>query len=209
MIKLTDDDSRPRKRKTNGNNLNRNKWIIFVTIISFFLSAFFLFISNIILDDVSVAVAILVLVLIILIGVVTDIIGISVARAREAPFHAMASRKLYGAKRAIRLIKNADRVSSFCNDVIGDICGIVSGTAGTLILLKMAAGQSSGMTLLINLGLTGLLASATIGGKAVGKKYALEKSNEIVYRVGVILQFISLKGKRGGNGTGKAAGRNK
>lgn len=29
----------------------------------------------------------------------------------------------------LNLKKNADKVSSFCNDVIGDICGIISGAA--------------------------------------------------------------------------------
>ena len=32
------------------------------------------------------------------------------------------------------LLKNTDKVSSVCCDVIGDVCGIVSGTSGVAIV---------------------------------------------------------------------------
>ena len=47
-------------------------------------------------------------------------------------YHAMSSKKIKGAKKAVSFKKNADKVSSFCNDVIGDICGIISGSAGEI-----------------------------------------------------------------------------
>ena len=45
----------------------------------------------------------------------------------------MASRKVKGASVAVKLKKSADKTSSFCCDVIGDICGVISGAAGTTI----------------------------------------------------------------------------
>ena len=57
----------------------------------------------------------------------------AVATANEKPFHSMASRKVPGALEAIRLLRNAERVSSICNDVVGDICGVVSGSASATI----------------------------------------------------------------------------
>ena len=77
------------------------------------------------------AVAFVVLVIIIT-GVVFDVIGIAVTAADETPFNSMASKKI----RARQSLAAAERpqVSSFCNDVVGDICGVVSGVAGTSIV---------------------------------------------------------------------------
>ena len=67
-----------------------------------------------------------------------DIIGIAATAAEEVPFHSMASKKQDGAKWAIILIRNADRVSSFCNDIIGDICGVLSGAVSTYIIIYLS-----------------------------------------------------------------------
>ena len=40
---------------------------------------------------------------------------------------------------AIELIKNKDKVSSLLNDVIGDICGVVSGSCGLAISITLAS----------------------------------------------------------------------
>lgn len=44
-----------------------------------------------------------------------------------------------GAKQALRLIRKAERVSSLLNDVVGDIVGVISGSAGSVIALYLAA----------------------------------------------------------------------
>src|SRR5690554_1632429 len=78
----------------------------------------------------SITTSLVTLIVIIIIGVVFDIIGIAVTAASEVPFLSMASKKKRGAINAVRLIRKADQVSSFCNDVVGDICSIISGSAG-------------------------------------------------------------------------------
>ena len=65
--------------------------------------------------------------------------------------NAMASRKVPEAMEALHLIRNANRVSSFCNDVIGDICGVISGSASAVIAARVIAGGSTGAELIINL----------------------------------------------------------
>ena len=52
-----------------------------------------------------------------------DMIGVAVTAADEQVFHSMAAKKIRGAKLAVKFKKNADKLSSFCKDVIGDICG--------------------------------------------------------------------------------------
>ena len=84
-------------------------------------------------------VALLALIVLISIGVITDVIGTAVTSADEQPFIAMASKRIKGAKQALRLIRKAERVSSLLNDVVGDIVGVISGSAGSVIALYLAA----------------------------------------------------------------------
>ena len=72
----------------------------------------------------------------------------------------MASRKVPEAEDALRLIRNAGRVSSFCNDVIGDICGVISGSAAAVISARVLLLSKSGSEIFIT-----LLLSAVVSGK--------------------------------------------
>jgi len=168
-----------------------SRWIIKISVISFLLSATLLILSNEILKDKSIITGLFVLIFIILIGILFDIIGISVTAAEETPFHAMASRKYYGAKRAIKLVRNANKVSSVCNDIVGDICGILSGAASALVVMRLSEGMNALQSAIVGFVISGMVAATTIGGKALGKTFAISNSNFIVYKVGVFLQFVS------------------
>jgi CBS domain containing-hemolysin-like protein len=170
-----------------------NSWIIIITILSFFLSATLLFATKSILGRTGIVVSLLIVFIIILVGIAFDMVGFATAAADETPFHAMASRKLYGARQAIGLIRNANKVSAFCNDVVGDICGIISGTASAFIIIKIAGERVQAETTLAGLAIGGVVASLTVGGKALGKTVAIENSSFIVYRVAVIVKFFAGK----------------
>jgi hypothetical protein len=198
-VKKAVDDSNKRpvdmkkiKFKTNllASGSQNNKWIVIITVISFILSASLMFFSTEILQNAGNLIAVLVVLVIIFMGIVFDMIGIAVTAADETPFHAMASRKFQAAKRAIRLIRNANKVSSFCNDVVGDICGIISGTASGLIVLRISGNSTVNETALAGIIISGFVASLTVGGKAVGKTYAISNSNLIVYRVSIIIHIM-------------------
>jgi len=139
----------------------------------------------------------LVVLFIVLIGIIFDMIGIASTAADETPFHSMAARKVYGAKHSIRIVRNADRFSNFCNDVIGDISGIISGTAAALVIIQLAGSmeisKNSALEYGINVGLTSLIAAVTVGGKAFGKSFAITYSQDIIFRVGKLLQFLEEK----------------
>jgi Mg2+/Co2+ transporter CorB len=173
-----------------GSKKENWKWVFLITMVSFVLSSSLSLTSSILLEDVGIILSLLIVLIIVFIGIIFDIIGIAVTAADESPFHAMASRKVYGAKQTIKLIRNANKVSNFCNDVIGDICGVISGTASAFIIMSAFGAKSTELSTIASLGLTGMVASLTIGGKAVGKIIAIEKSNYIVYKVGVIFKFL-------------------
>ena len=117
-----DDDDKKKKPKK-----KRNTWWIKVSIISFVLAAFFSFLSELTADAEHIVVILLLLGFLVVASILFDSIGVAVTSCDDAPIIAMASRKIYGAKTAMWLVKNSGTVASICNDVIGDIFGIISG----------------------------------------------------------------------------------
>lgn len=170
-------------------------WVFFIWVFTFFFSAILTMTMSNVVKNASVLIAFIILLLIILIHIIFDIIGTAVISADETPFNSMASNKIHGAKTAIALIKNADRVAIFCNDMIGDICGIISGAITAYIVLKIVALPNFGNTYEIYIqALTGgLVAAFTIGGKSIGKSMAINNSNSILYKVAVVIQFFKWK----------------
>ena len=163
------------------------KWIILIVIIAFFLSFCLSYVSQSTIPKVSLVVGIIITLLFIFIGVLFDIVGVAVTSADEAVFHSMNSRKVKGASTAVKFKKNADKVSSFCCDVIGDVCGIISGAAGTAITTILTIDFKFNL-LVTGLVVAAIIASLTIGGKAIGKSYAINKSDIILYKFS---KFIS------------------
>ena len=122
-----------------------------------------------------------------------DIIGVAVTSAEEKPFHSMAARKVPGAQDAIRLLRNAERVSSICNDVVGDICGVVSGSASATIAVQVLNNFDFSIPQLVTLLMSALVAGLTVAGKAIGKTVAIKSSTKIVATVGrVIYRFRNI-----------------
>lgn len=164
------------------------KWSITVAVITLVLAALFSVISNALLNGVTWEIGMIIVLGIVLIGVVFDIIGVAATAADETPLHAMASAKVKGARHAIFISRNADRVSSFCNDVIGDISGIVSGTASAVVVVElvvqMGSGGGSAREYVVSVVFTCILAALTVGGKAFGKSFAINYSTQIIFQVG-------------------------
>ena len=143
MAKADAEASKRERRKT-------IKWVVTIFFVTILISGTISLVSDEVMANSSVAVAFVILLAIIFLGIIFDIIGMAVATADEKPFHSMAARKVPGAHEAIRLLRNAERVSSICNDVVGDICGVVSGSASAtiaaLILTNVEVGWPRGIS---------------------------------------------------------------
>lgn len=182
----------------------RNKtirWVVTIFLVTIFVSAAIMLISDEIMSKAGLAVSFIILLLIVLIGIVFDIIGVAVTSADEAPFHSMAARKVAGAQEAIRLLRNAERVSSICNDVVGDICGVISGTAAATIAAQLLARFDFSWPQMVGLLMSALVSSLTVGGKAIGKTFAVNSSTTIVHFAGKAIAILrgrrkSLKSKK-------------
>ncbi len=171
----------------------RNKtirWVVTVFFVTVLVSSVISLLSDYIMDISGIAVAFIILLTIIFIGIIFDVVGVAVTSADEKPFHSMAARKVAGAQDSIKLLRNAERVSSICNDVVGDICGVVSGSASATIAALLAVNASDGKTRIIGLIMSGLVAGLTVGGKAVGKTFAINSCTKIVTFVGKLVYFV-------------------
>ena len=175
--------------KTDPEAIKREKmktirWVVTIFFVTILISGTISLVSDEVMANSSVAVAFVILLAIIFLGIVFDIIGMAVATADEKPFHSMASRKVPGAHEAIRLLRNAERVSSICNDVVGDICGVVSGSASATIAALILTNADVGWPRGISLVMSALVAGLTVGGKAIGKTVAVNSCTQIVHLVG-------------------------
>jgi len=184
-----------RKKSLPSKRGRRPGWIIGVTAASFVLSGGLLYASSTALDGASIFAAIAIVLVIVIVGIVFDTVGISVAAAKISVFHSMAAKKIYGAKQAIWLVNNADKVSSICNDVVGDICGVISGSASTLIIFSIVGNMQKNPNSWPSLIVSGAVAALTVGGKAIGKVIALRHGNIIVQKSGALLRFFLGKRK--------------
>jgi len=188
----------------NRKNRRRVRWIFIISIWTFFLAVVISFFSHYVLNQIySIAVSFLILLLVVLMGIVFDLIGTAAAAADIAPLNAKAARRVSGAKCGVYLVKNAERVATFCNDVGGDISGIISGTLVTIIVFKLIINfPYQQAEFYLGILITALIAAITVGGKAWGKVIAINYSTEVILLVGSIVtklqspfKWVHIKGK--------------
>lgn len=184
-----------RKTDSSSSKHDRKKtirWVATIFLVTLIISGIISLLSEAILARSGVFFAFFILFFIVAIGIVFDVVGVAVTSADERPFHSMAARKVPGAQEAIRLLRNAERVGSICNDVVGDICGVISGSASAAIAAKVVSHFSFSWPNIVTLILSAAVAAFTVGGKAIGKAYAIQSCTEIVHSVG---KFFSLTGR--------------
>ena len=183
---MSSDKGKPKKKN--------DHWPLRVFFLAVALSALLSFFSSTALSGAGYVVAILVLLAFIALGIVFDMVGVAVTAADPKPFHSMAAHKEKGGKEAIRLLSNANRVSSVCNDVVGDICGIVSGSTAAVIVTALQRDFNTA-NVMISIGVTALISGLTIGGKALGKTFAMNKSTRVVFLAGKFLHIFHRSSK--------------
>ncbi len=183
---------------SNQTNINRVKrisdstiWTIKITVTTLFLSVFVSFITELTSSKSNVVVSILMLLLLILISIVFDTIGVAATSCDIAPLLIMSNKKVKGATQAVILVKNAEKVSNICADVIGDMCGIISGSCSAAIVIMFAVNSPNDYWFSIIT--SGIVASLTVGGKAFFKKIAIKKSKEVMLFTGRVLSLLLKK----------------
>jgi hypothetical protein len=176
------------KPDSTGAKKERNKairWVVTIFLSTILITSIISLASEEIMSVSAMPVAFAILLVIIFVGILFDIIGVAVTSADEKPFHSMAARKVPGALESIRLLRNAEKVGSICNDVVGDICGVISGSASATIAAQVLQNFEFSWPRLASLIMSALVAGLTVGGKAVGKSIAINSCTKIVHFVGL------------------------
>ncbi len=184
-----------KKKKTEKKKHKRNLWPLKAMIITLVLSALVNVFSTLVLDGAKLWLAIVITLFIVLLGVVFDVIGTATTSCDIQPLLAMASRKVKGAKTAVKLAKKSDIVSNICNDIVGDICGIVSGAcAATITATALSGLVSPTLTITLTVAVYAVISTLTITLKAVGKGIAVNNATNIVFGVAKILSIFHKEG---------------
>ena len=184
------------KRKQKVKKQSNTYWPLKILIMAIALSLLFSLMSEYVMGSTGVIVAVVIIILFVSIAIVSDMIGVAVTACTKEPFIAMCSKKVRGAKEGLMLVRNADKVASLCADVVGDVCGILSGAAGAAIVTKITAGlQNVNLTILIASFVTAIIAGVTIFGKALGKRKAMDNCNSIILMVGKFLSIFTKQPK--------------
>ena len=151
-----------------------------VLAVSFALTVLFSFLTEVSIKDSPAAVCVIVLLVLLILNISCDVLANAIISCKPECFHAMASNKIKGAKRAVTFCRNASRLGSIFADVIGDICGIVSGAAGTALVVHVAMGGRVG-ELIASILISAIIGALTVGGKAIFKHFAIKFNKQIVF----------------------------
>jgi 4-hydroxybenzoate polyprenyltransferase len=172
----------------------RKSWKHFflVFILSFLLAVIAAFGSEILMERTNTLTALILLLIIVGINIGFDIIGIAATAATEKPHHAKAANRVQGARQTVYLVRNADTVANFANDIVGDVTGALSGGMAASIVLQLIQTYPTLETkeIWLNTLMIGLVASLTVTGKALGKSFAIYEADEILGRVGSVIARI-------------------
>ena len=197
---MKDKENKDNKEKETKKSKPRSRawvWPVKVLLLAIFLSFGFSMLSELTLTKANIVVAVIVILVFICIAILFDMLGLAVASCELEPFNAMASRKVKGSKQAIALVKNADKVSSIFADVIGDVCGILSGSAGATIVAKiLLTANGNFMAILVPSLVSAVIAALTIFGKASLKKYAITHCTGITLKLSKFLNFFTHKDRK-------------
>ncbi len=181
-------------KQNKKNSLSSKLWYFEIFVVSLSLCFIFAIMSQLMLMRSNLVLALFVILVLIVISVIFDVIGVAVAASHIKPFLELKSKGYKrGVDQAIKLVKNADRVSSVCTDVIGDICSILSGAGGVAVSIFIVAEFESFNSAILSTLISSLIAALTVLGKALGKTYALNCSTKVLLGVGKFMSIFSRK----------------
>lgn len=188
------------KKQKDAHSKKHNKrivvpWVLMVFLLTMIFSFLFGILSQLVIGKIeqsTVFIAYILILVIVIISIIADMIGVASTSCNLEPLYAMSARKVKGAKLAVKLAKSANVVSSICCDVIGDICGIISGACGAAIVAVMSIKQETQL-LVVSVLVSTIIAGLMITGKAIGKKLAIRKSTDIIFTLAKIMSIFSKK----------------
>lgn len=178
-----------KKRLREGNTKNKRKrvpqwllWGLSILFLSFGLTVIFSFLTELVIDENSPAIiCVVVLIVLLVLNISCDVLANAIIACKPESFLAMASNRIRGAKRAVFFCRNSSKLGSIFADVIGDICGIVSGAAGAALATIIALSGNGNIRIIASILVSAVIGALTVGGKAIFKHFAIKYSKNIVF----------------------------
>jgi len=188
LAKKNDEIRQPKKK------VKPYRWILQIVILTFMVALFMSAVSETTVPLISLPFVILVLLLFVFIGVAFDTVGIAITTADKAPFASMAARRIFGADKALYLLTNSEMAANICNDVVGDVCGIMSGATGVAVVAWFFK-YTDANVFVVAIMVSSITATLTVAGKAFGKVIATKHYKTILLAVGRFLRLFKRKDK--------------
>ena len=164
---------------------NSFRWAFKIFILSICLSIVFSMISQSLFPKLSSILSLFVIMFFITLSVVFDMINVAVTTIKKEDLASEKGKNGYST--ALKLCNNREKVASFCGDVVGDICGILSGAGGVSLVVNMNINNLS-IYFIVTCIISAFIAGITIFGKAIMKTYSVENCKTVIMKVGGVLE---------------------
>lgn len=163
---------RPRKKHSAG-------WALKIVVLTFILSLISSVLSQVAVGGSDILIATMLLIFMVITSIIFDVIGVSVTSCTMCAVNGANVEDGNVKRVAETLIANAEKVNNICADVIGDICGVMSGACGASIVAAISGALGTD-AFLPSILVSAVIASVTVGGKALCKRIAVQNSESIV-----------------------------
>lgn len=160
-------------------------WAVKTFVLSICLSICFSVLSQSLFPNLTSFFSLLVILFFIVISVLFDMIGVAFTTINKNNLEKFTDDKGY--KMAQRLCDNKEKISSFCADVVGDICGILSGAGGVSLVVNMHINNPN-VYFLVTCLISSFIAGLTIFGKAIFKGYAVSHCDVVVMKTARLIE---------------------
>ena len=148
------------------------------------LSIVFSIVSQSLFPALPITLSVFIIFFFIAVSVIFDMVAVAITSLELDKLELHKDEKHY--KTALKLFLNREKVSSFCGDVVGDICGILSGAGGVSLVLNMHISDPS-IDFLVTCLVSSLIAGITIFGKAIMKSYSVTNCESVVLNTAKLL----------------------
>lgn len=165
------------------------RWTYKVLILSICLSIVFSIVSQSLFPALPITLSVFIIFFFIAVSVIFDMVAVAITSLELDKLELHKDEKHY--KTVLKLFLNREKVSSFCGDVVGDICGILSGAGGVSLVLNMHISDPS-IDFLVTCLVSSLIAGITIFGKAIMKSYSVTNCESVVFNTAKLLNSSPL-----------------
>lgn len=159
---------------------NSARWAFKALILSVSFSILFGMFSQSLFPKLPWFLSVLIIFFFIFIAVLFDMIGVSFTTLSKNDLNGLFGQNKDFFNTLSRLYENKDKISSFCGDIVGDICGILSGAGGVSLVFNMNI-QDANVKFITTCIVSSIIAGLTIFGKAIMKGYAVQNCKKVTY----------------------------